>query len=398
MVLLHNKCIYIWKIDQASGELIQDECTTLERNSANLSNVHSFCLVNNKSQMNFCAFYKGSGGTSGGISTFKVFRHPNFDSPLCSRTLPNADRLEWVQVEGAGTGGNSSNASSQSQVHPRLLLVTSSDHKTGRSYYGQSSLYFVSGFEQGQESRVSFDKTEPVHHCAWYANGEEFLALYGFMPSKAAIYYSKCNVIKNFGEISRNTCSYNGNSSLFFIGGFGNLSGCIDIWHRKSMSKVCTFQEPGASICEWLSDGIHLLTAIVSPRLRVDNGFKIFNVMGQKVFSKEYAELFNVVAQPVSSSSSASCVPADLTLEQCRARSSPLLTAQMVKKVTAFVPSSMRKGPQSSGAVVPSTKPVSASPLNPQEKALKNLKKKLEDIALLKEKAANGQTLEINQL
>lgn len=377
MVLLRNKNISIWSID-GEGKLVEHA----ER-SSNLSGVLSFCLVNHGGQMDLCCFYKGSSGAN---SSFKVMRFPNFDTPLCSRSLPNADNVEFVPVEG----------SANAQALPRLLLVTSSDHdKTGKSYYGQSSLYFFSCSGQGEDARVSFDKAGPVHHCAWNGAGEEFVALYGFMPSKGAIYDGKCNVVKDFGEISRNTCSYTSNGSLFYIGGFGNLSGCIDIWHRKSMKKVCTFQEPGASICEWMADGMHLLAAIVSPRLRVDNGFKIFNLMGQKVFSKEYSELFNVVLQPLPAGNAA-----ELTFEECKARSSPLLTAQTVKKVGAYVPPSMRKNGSSGSIASAKSAPVVEAPstLNPREKAIKNLKKKLEDIANLKEKMASGQKMEINQL
>ena len=51
--------------------------------------------------------------------------------------------------------------------------------------------------------------------------------------------------------------------------------GKIDIHDRRTLAKVCTIDAPNTSHFEWSEDGRFILTATLSPRLRVDNGIKV---------------------------------------------------------------------------------------------------------------------------
>ena len=65
------------------------------------------------------------------------------------------------------------------------------------------------------------------------------------------------------------------------IAGFGNLAGQMDIYDlEKDFAKISTIEASNASVCEWSPDGRHILTATISPRLRVDNGIRIWYANG----------------------------------------------------------------------------------------------------------------------
>ena len=328
-------------------------------------------------------------GTSGKPSTFKIFRLTDLTKPLCQKSCFNADSVEYLLNNSTQSKGSGS--ANKSNV--RLLLNAVSKHDTsGKSYYGQSFLYLfsiaISSSNCLLDCRVDFDKDGPVHAYSWSPEGNEFVVLYGFMPSSGTIFNGKCQVQHSLGEVGRNAVRYNQNGSLFYLGGFGNISGYIDVWHRKAMKKLSSFQEPGTTICEWLVDGAHLLTATLSPRLRVDNGFKVFNVMGQKVFGRTYNELFGAHIRPFSFE-----IPT-LSVEECQARSSPLLETQTIKKPSAYIPPSLRKQlAAESVSQKPPTLPKSDKSPEAIEGRIRTLTKKLEEISVLKQKTTQGYAL-----
>lgn len=53
-----------------------------------------------------------------------------------------------------------------------------------------------------------------------------------------------------------------------------------------------------ASHCEWSADGHYILTATLSPRLRVDNGVKIWWCGGQLLHIHNQDELYQATFQP----------------------------------------------------------------------------------------------------
>lgn len=101
------------------------------------------------------------------------------------------------------------------------------------------------------------------------------------MPPKTVLFNLKCEEVFEFAVGSKNHIRYNAQGSLICFGGFGNLQGHIEIWHRPGLRRLGHFQAQSSSICEWSPDGVHLLTATVTPRLRVDNGFKVWTLQGR---------------------------------------------------------------------------------------------------------------------
>ena len=73
----------------------------------------------------------------------------------------------------------------------------------------------------------------------------------------------------------------------------------MDIYDlEKDYQKICTVEAGNPSVCEWSPDGKHILTATTSPRLRVDNGVRIWHVDGGLMYNEDLQELYYVAWRP----------------------------------------------------------------------------------------------------
>lgn len=114
------------------------------------------------------------------------------------------------------------------------------------------------------------------------------------MPAKAVLFDQRVRVVHDFGSHPINFISYNPQSRLVALAGFGNLAGKVEIYDRRSLAKVTTIDAPNTSWCEWSPCGRFLLTATLSPRLRVDNGVKIWHCTGSLIHVQLEEELYQV--------------------------------------------------------------------------------------------------------
>ncbi|EPQ26670.1 uncharacterized protein PFL1_05650 [Pseudozyma flocculosa PF-1] len=190
-------------------------------------------------------------------------------APVSQKTFFKADKIQ-MKWNKAGTG---------------LLFMTSTDHdKTGKSYYGETNLYMMS-VRGDFDCRVGLDKEGPIHDFEWNPNGKEFIVIYGYMPAKATLFSHRVNVIQELGTQPRNFVAFNPQGRLFCIAGFGNLSGTVDIWDRDNLAKgkLFSMDASNSSVCQWSPDGHFILTATLSPRLRVENGVKIWHATGELI-------------------------------------------------------------------------------------------------------------------
>lgn len=114
---------------------------------------------------------------------------------------------------------------------------------------------------------------------------EEFAYLFLVMPAEATLFNLKCEPLIDFGAAKRNTIRWNSSSRCKFkeiysllilckvvlIGGFGNLSGQMDIWDRKKVKKIGTGTADYTSSIEWSPDNRYLLTGVLFHRMRIGN-------------------------------------------------------------------------------------------------------------------------------
>ena len=119
------------------------------------------------------------------------------------------------------------------------------------------------------------------------------------MPAKSALFDQRGTLLHDFGTNFYNYISFNHHGRLVALGGFGNLRGTLDIFDRRSLTKVATIDAENASFCQWSPDGRFILTATLSPRLRVDNGIKIWHCTGGLMHVESIDELYQASWRPI---------------------------------------------------------------------------------------------------
>lgn len=214
------------------------------------------------------------------------------------------------------------------------------------------------------------------------------------------LFDNKCNPIFEFPVGSKNHVRWNSQGSLVAFGGFGNLAGHVEVWSRSgAIRRVGHFQSQGAAICEFSPNGAALLTAVLTPRLRVDNSFKVWNWDGTLIGTTPYGELYSAMWRTADTKL---FPPVDVSKVPNQA-SGPLNTEAAAKK-EVYRPPGLRNRPSPTPTPVVSVTPAKAAPivhqpstLSKEEKAVRRLKEKLDQIVQLKTRLAAGESLELNQ-
>ncbi|KAH8373998.1 eukaryotic translation initiation factor 2A [Drosophila serrata] len=211
----------------------------------------------------FLAFY--TPGAKGAPSMCKLYKYPALgqNQTVACKSFFQADRVEMLWNK-RGSG---------------LLLLTSTEvDKSGASYYGNQAVHFMA--TKGDTCSVPLSKEGPVHCVKWSPKANEFVVVYGFMPSKAALYNLKCDVVFDFGEGPRNCAYFNPFGSLIVLAGFGNLPGAVEVWDVAKREKLANLKCADTTVFEWHPNGEWFITATTAPRLRISNGFKVYHYSG----------------------------------------------------------------------------------------------------------------------
>ena len=183
-----------------------------------------------------------------------------------------------------------------------IVLAQTDVDKSNKSYYGETTLYLLSA-GGGFDARISLDKEGPIHDVAWSPNSKEFGVIYGYMPAKTTIFNHRAVATHSFPIGPRNTISFSPTGRFVLVAGFGNLAGQIDVYDLdRDRRKVCTIESGNPSVCQWSPDSRYIMTATTSPRLRVDNGVKLWHVGGGILYNEDMVELYNVMWRPMPAS------------------------------------------------------------------------------------------------
>ncbi|XP_046444470.1 eukaryotic translation initiation factor 2A-like isoform X2 [Daphnia pulex] len=372
-------------------------------------------------------------GSKGQPSFAKLFKYPNLNPSglVASKSFFQGDRVEmkWSKP------GNC------------VLLMTSTDVDTsGASYYGKQTLHFLD--VKGTSAMVQLPRDGPIYSVEWNPNGTEFCVVYGFMPAKATLYDLKCEAKFDFGTGPRNSSFYNPLGNILLLGGFGNLQGKIEIWDTQTLKLISPMDAPDTTHLQWSPDGQHFMTSTTAPRLRVSNGFKIWHYSGGLLFEHNIQspnELWEATWQPmpdgylkdfkVSTKKVAGIKPSQPQvskelyrppgargtsailkfLEEREAPSNPKAVKPVEKGPSQVKPNKRNERKIKKAAAEKSSVPVESSPPidttgitsdvqfeltgdETTDKKLKDLKKKLDQIARLKAEQSAGKKLEVNQV
>eukprot|EP01015_Nassula_variabilis_P017518 TRINITY_DN276_c0_g1_i4.p2 TRINITY_DN276_c0_g1~~TRINITY_DN276_c0_g1_i4.p2 ORF type:complete len:223 (-),score=53.90 TRINITY_DN276_c0_g1_i4:133-801(-) len=116
------------------------------------------------------------------------------------------------------------------------------------------------------------------------------------MPSGTVFFDKNLNAKYEFGKNHRNVIKWSNLSRFALIAGFGNLAGDIDIWDTFLTKKVGTCKANSTASCSWSPDSRRFVTAVLTPRLRVDNELKIWKHNGQLLNRVDFGktELYEV--------------------------------------------------------------------------------------------------------
>ncbi|KAK0703260.1 eukaryotic translation initiation factor eIF2A-domain-containing protein [Lasiosphaeria miniovina] len=255
-----------------------DDLTTVW-NKLRAEGVTDFAIAPGMNQ-NVAVFVPERKGQLAGV---KVFNMPQFATPISQKTFSRGDK---VQLKWNALGTN------------LIVLAQIEVDKSNKSYYGETNMYLLS-VNGSFDARVILDKEGPIHDVAWSPNSKEFAVTYGFTPAKTTLFNHRAVVTHSFSLAPRNTLIFSPTGQFVLVAGFGNLAGQIDVYDlEKDHRKVTTIESGNPSVCTWSPDSRYILTATTSPRLRVDNGVKLWHVTGGIMYNQEMVELYNVMWRP----------------------------------------------------------------------------------------------------
>ncbi|EJD06210.1 translation initiation factor eIF-2A [Fomitiporia mediterranea MF3/22] len=226
-------------------------------------------------------FIAGKNGQPANIRVYSLLTLSG--SHTCSKTTFRADnaQFKWNTI---GT-----------QV---LALVRTDVDQTNKSYYGESRLYLLSS-SGTFDCQVTTTKEGPIHDFAWSPNSKEFGVVCGYTPMSAVLFDSRVKIIHDFGTAPQNFISFNPQGRLIALAGFGNMSGKINVYDRRSCEKIAEVDAPNTTFFEWSPCGRFMFTATLSPRLRVDNGIKIWHCSGPLMHVQLIDELYQASWRPI---------------------------------------------------------------------------------------------------
>lgn len=291
-----------WNLQYTADEKY---CARLVTNEVQFHESHDLVTVWNKLRVEGASNYSLAPGTKnhavavfvperkGQPASIRVFNIPQFAAPISQKTFFKGDK---VQMKWNARGSS-------------LLVLAQTDvDRSGKSYYGETTLYLLST-NGAFDARVTLDKEGPIHDVSWSPNSREFGVVYGYMPAKATIFNDRAVATHSFPLGPRNTITFSPTGRFVLVAGFGNLAGQIDVYDlEKDYRKVCTIESGNPSVCEWSPDSRYIMTATTSPRLRVDNGVRLWHVGGGLMYNEDMVELYSVFWRPQTPES---CAPGD---------------------------------------------------------------------------------------
>ncbi|KAK4463295.1 eukaryotic translation initiation factor eIF2A-domain-containing protein [Cladorrhinum samala] len=288
-----------WVQKQMSGWNLQytaDEkfCARLVTNEVQFYNSNDLSVPWNRLRVEGVANFAIAPGLNQNVAVFvperkgqpaavKVFNVPQFNSPISQKTFYKGDKvqLKWNQL---GTS--------------LIVLAQTEVDKSNKSYYGETNMYLLSA-NGSFDARITLDKEGPIHDVSWSPNGKEFGVVYGYMPAKTTLFNHRAVATHNFPLGPRNTIIFSPTGRFVLVAGFGNLAGQIDVYDlEKDNRKVCTIESGNPSVCEWSPDSRYIMTATTSPRLRVDNGIRLWHVGGGIMYNEDFVELYTATWRP----------------------------------------------------------------------------------------------------
>ena len=102
-----------------------------------------------------------------------------------------------------------------------------------------------------------------------------FIVCCGYQPSYTLLYDENGKFVKEIAKSKKNFIKISNDSRILCLAGFGNLNGEIELYNLAVYSMICkTIFFCGVSL-NWSFDSKYINIAVTSPRVRVDNEYKV---------------------------------------------------------------------------------------------------------------------------
>lgn len=203
-------------------------------------------------------------------SLFSFYRISELKKPIKSFSISHCDE---IRIDVADDNKN--------------CLVLSSSAESKSSYYGDYTLY-VCNLLYGVITKLISHKEGPILDFAWIDEGKQFLVVGGHQPAELSVYGVDTKKAKMIGNFKANKIYVSPDRRLACIVGFGNVIGdliFIDLLKQEQIGQA--FHRFGGDLV-WSPDSKYILSTVLSPRLRVDNEYKVFTYNGDEVFSESF--------------------------------------------------------------------------------------------------------------
>jgi translation initiation factor 2A len=258
-----------------------DQLSTIV-NRITLTNVSQFLLAPGGSGANqlVATFSPEKGGAA---AHCRVFQYPACDEPINQKSFFGAQDVSFYWSP-RGT---------------QLLVVSHAEvDSSGASYYGIERLYMLGGYKNGTSQEVSLPEEGSVFAVAWQHDSKSFAVVHGKMPPRTTIFNLKCAPIADLGQGANNTLVYSPSGKVLLLGGFGNLPGDMAFWEPDKLKLYGRATHFCSSVQHFAPNSRLLLSAALSPRIRVDNCFKVFTYTGKLVSDVPIPELYDAQWRP----------------------------------------------------------------------------------------------------
>merc|ERR1719150_2671992 len=222
----------------------------------------------------------------GSAAKIMVYKYPDLEKPTATKQFFKAQDaiIKWNH------NGN-------------YLIAQTSTDISNNTYYGETGLHFMAS--DGSCNRtVSFGSNKgPVQAAEWSPMKDEFIVIQGFQPAKIQLYNGKtCVPARSYGTASRNHIIWSPHGRFVCFGAFDNLgTGEMDFWDVNEYKKIGHCKDIDApSFYEWTPDSRILITAVLYPTRRSDNGYKAWNYCGELLYHQKIEKIYQVAIQPAS--------------------------------------------------------------------------------------------------
>lgn len=172
-----------------------------------------------------------------------------------------------------------------------LALVSTNVDTSGKSYYGQSEVYFMNKMGTVNK-RIELPQEGPTYDAAWCPSGDHFIIIYGYMPARAALFDDRCDPVFQFGTGSWNTIVFSPHGRYVALAGFGSLAGRVEFWDVLRTAVVGRVELPCTTSFSWSPCSRYFLSATTYPRLRQDNGYKIARLDGKIIHTVDLKDTY----------------------------------------------------------------------------------------------------------